>query len=114
MAFYYTVKAGETIGDVVMNATGSFNNWNVILAANNFSEWAPTLAAGQLVFIPDTVAIDQNTKRQLASYPASNVSVNDIYEKIAAVIELLTDNWILATGFWEDNALWIDQKVWID
>jgi phage tail protein X len=114
MAFNYIVKAGETIGDVVMNATGSFSNWDVILTANGFAEWAPALYAGQPVFIPDTVAVDQNTKRQLASYPAANISVNDVYDKIDAIIQLLADNWILETGYWNDDALWIDTKTWID
>lgn len=24
------------------------------------------------------------------------------------------DNWILATGFWNDNGVWDDTKFWID
>lgn len=114
MAENYIVKQGETIGDVVINATGSFNNLDVILTANGFDRWAPQLSAGQSVIIPDNVAIDQNTKRQLATYPASNISVNDVYNKIDALVSQLADNWILATGFWNDNALWIDSKTWID
>jgi phage tail protein X len=114
MAFNYIVKAGETIGDVVLNATGSFNNWDVILAANGFTDWAPSLQAGQAVLIPDTVAIDQNSKRQLTSYPASNISVNDVFQQIDDVVDQLEDNWILATGFWNDDAIWIDTKTWID
>jgi hypothetical protein len=114
MAFNYIVKAGETIGDVVLNATGSFTNWDIILTANGFKDWTPTLSPGQPVFIPDTVSVDQNTKRQLDSYPAANTSVSDIYDQIAAVVALLADNWILATGFWNDDALWIDTKNWID
>lgn len=114
MAFNYIVKAGETIGDVVMNATGSFNNLNVVLDANAFNTWTPDLLAGQSVLIPDIAAIDQNTQRQLTSYPACNISVNDIFSQIDTIIGQLTDNWILATGFWNDNALWIDTKNWID
>jgi hypothetical protein len=114
MAFNYVVKAGETIGDIVLNATGSLNNWDAILTANGFTSWTPALIAGQLVLIPDTVAIDQNTKRQLVTYPAANISVNDVYEQIDNIIDQLGDNWILATGFWNDDALWIDTKTWID
>lgn len=114
MAFNYIVKVGETIGDVVMNATGSFNNLNTILAANGFASWTPALQAGQSVLIPDTVTIDQNTKRQLASYPACNISVNDVFAQIDTIITQLADNWILATGFWNDDALWIDTKTWVD
>lgn len=25
-----------------------------------------------------------------------------------------TSNWILTTGFWNDEGLWIDEEVWID
>jgi hypothetical protein len=114
MPFSYVVKAGETIGDIVLNATGSFNNWDAILTGNGFSDWVPSLIAGQSVVIPDTVSIDQNTKRQLSSYPASNISVNDVYAQIDNIIDQLNDNWILTTGFWNDNALWIDTKTWID
>jgi hypothetical protein len=114
MAFNYIVKAGETIGDIVMNATGSFNNWDAILGANGFTSWTPELLAGQSVLIPDTVVVDQNTKRQLASYPSCNISVNDVYDQIDNIIDQLNDNWILQTGFWNDNAVWIDTKTWID
>jgi phage tail protein X len=114
MAFSYTVKAGETIGDVVLNATGSLNNWDAVLTANGFSEWVPALFAGQSILIPDTVTIDQNTKRQLISYPASNISFNDVYSQINDLIAQLEDNWILQTGFWNDDALWLDDHFWID
>lgn len=114
MAFNYIVKTGETIGDVVLNATGSFSNWDSILTANGFTSWTPALLAGQEILIPDTVAVDQNTRRQLTSYPAANISVNDVYDQINTIVDQLADNWILATGFWNDNALWIDNKLWID
>jgi hypothetical protein len=114
MAFNYIIKAGETIGDVTLNATGSFNNWDAILTANGFTSWTPSLLAGQAVLIPDTVAIDQNTQRQLVTYPACNISVNDVYDQIAVIVGQLTDNWILQTGFWNDNALWLDDHFWID
>jgi phage tail protein X len=114
MSFNYIVKAGETIGDIVLNATGSFNNWDVILTANGFVDWTPALVAGQSVLIPDTVANDQNTQRQLARYPAANLSVNDVYDQIDTIISQLTDTWILTTRIWNDSALWKDQKSWID
>jgi hypothetical protein len=25
-----------------------------------------------------------------------------------------TSNWILTSGFWNDEGLWIDEEVWID
>lgn len=114
MPVNYIVKVGETIGDIVLNSTGSLNNWDVILTANGFTTWTPELIAGQSILIPDNVAIDQNTKRQLVDYPASNISVNDVYDQIDSIISQLSDNWILETGLWNDDALWIDSKTWVD
>lgn len=114
MAFNYIVKPGETIGDVVLNSTGSFNNWDVVLSANNFDTWTPNLFAGQQVLIPDTVVVDQNTLRQLKNYPACNISVNDVFEQIDNIIAQLGDNWILQTAFWNDSALWLDDHFWND
>lgn len=111
----YAVKVGETITDVVVNATGNLDNWDVILTANGFEDWTPQLVAGQLVQIPDDlVVVDQNAQRQLATYPICNSAVSNILDQIDQIVGLLTDNWILATGFWNDNALWIDTKTWID
>ena len=111
----YTVKVGEGIGDVVENATGSIANWDAVLAANAFGDWTPDLAPGQVVQIPDgVVTLDLNTKRQLAVYPACNASVNDVFEQIIALFNLFSNNWILQTGFWNDDAVWVDSKLWVD
>lgn len=110
----YIIKQGETITDVVGNSTGNIDNWDAILTANGFDDWTPQLVAGQAIQIPDNLDVDQNTQRQLATYPICNTSVNDVYDQIDAIVALLTDNWILATGFWNDNALWFDTKNWID
>lgn len=111
----YVVKPGETITDVVANATGNIDNWDAILMANGFDDWTPQLLAGQIIQIPDEqVVVDQNTQRQLATYPICNSAVSDIFDQIDQIVSQLTDNWILATGFWNDNALWFDTKNWID
>lgn len=111
----YTVKVGESIGDVVENATGSLANWNAVLSANAFEDWTPDLVPGQQVVIPDsTVVQDLNTKRQLAVYPACNASYNDVFEQIITLFNLFNNNWILQTGFWNDNSVWVDGKNWID
>jgi len=110
----YIVKQGETIGDVVLNATGSLSNWDAILEANGAKSWIPDLVAGMVMKIPDASPIDPNTKRQLAGYPACNASINDVYQKIGNVFDTINNNWILATGFWRDPAVWIDTKNWID
>eukprot|EP01037_Dinobryon_pediforme_P011474 gene11474-11570_t len=71
----YVVQYGETIGDVIFNATGNIGNWSLILEANGFDTWTPVLNAGDVIIIPDTVVNDLNTLRQLADYPANNASV---------------------------------------
>jgi hypothetical protein len=110
----YIVKQGESIGDVVMNNTGSLSNWDEILKANEFDSWTPDLIAGQSVIIPDSLPVDANTKRQLALYPACNASVNDVYDRINDVFNIIYSNWILETGFWRDQGVWMDNKSWKD
>ena len=73
---YYTVKASESISDVVLNATGSLKNWDSILTANNLTDWTPILSVGQQIFIPDgintTLQLQSNVQRILTKYPACN------------------------------------------
>lgn len=110
----YLVKAGESISDVVINATGSLVNLDKVLNANNFTTWTPVLTAGQPVLIPDTVEIDQNALRDALAYPKCNTSVNDVFDQIAQIWQIMSDNWILTTGFWNDIAVWKDNKFWKD
>ena len=72
----YIIKQGESIGDAVLNATGSINNLSAILEANDFTDWTPTLTVGQSIYIPGTVIIQPNNLRKLQSYPACNNSNN--------------------------------------
>jgi len=111
---YYVVQWGETIADVVLNATGNFDNWNLIMNANGFVSWVPELYPGQLIAIPIEASISQNAQRALATYPANNHSVPDIYEQIAALGATINDAWILTTGFWDDSKYWKDNRFWID
>lgn len=117
----YIVKPGESILDVVENSTGArigpngIDNWDVITLANGFDSWTPDLVAGQEVTIPDDqVDIDPNILRQLQTYPVCNNMDENVLDEIATIVAILSDNWILTTGFWNDNALWIDSKTWID
>lgn len=109
-----TVSVGENIWDICLNATGDLSNLDAILEANGFDTWTPVLAGGQQIIIPDTVNLSQNNVRQLALYPVCNNANNDITAKIKAIFDLLGNNWILATGFWNDDAIWIDTAQWND
>ena len=70
----YTVKQGETITDVVFNATGNLLNWSLILDANGFTDWTPELYAGQQIIIPSTVDLQLNVMYELAKFPINNDS----------------------------------------
>lgn len=74
MSNYYTVRTGETIGDVCLNATGTIDNWEEILNANGFTEWTPDLYPGQQILIPDSVELQNNVLVVLTKYPANNDS----------------------------------------
>lgn len=115
----YIVQVGETIRDVIINSTGSVgndtvNNWNEIAKANGFTDWTPELTPGQSIIVPDTVFIDANTLRNRQTYPSNNSTVSNFLQLINDVWSLLTNNWILKTGFWNDGGLWIDTDSWID
>jgi hypothetical protein len=110
----YIVKEGETITDVVLNSTGSIDNWQTILDLNGFTEWTPTLKAGDPVII-GYVNFQRNVWEDLQINPACNrPEIINLQEKINQVIGLLTSNWILANGIWNDSGIWIDSAKWID
>lgn len=108
------VQEGESLWDICLNATGTLANLDLILDANGFDTWTPVLAGGQAIIIPDTVTNDNNTLRELQTYPLCNNANTDTAAKIAVIFDILGNNWILANGFWNDDAIWIDTKTWID
>jgi uncharacterized protein (TIGR02145 family) len=71
----YKVRPGETLSDVVLNATGSIQNMSAILVANGFTSWSQVLFTGQSITIPDDIEIQYNNQYVLSSYPAKNGSV---------------------------------------
>jgi hypothetical protein len=109
----YTVKAGECFSDVVLNSTGLLLNWDSILEANSISDWTPILTPGQVLIIPDGLQTDVNTIRGLSIYPAVNNSIANIYTKILNVVTSMLDNWILKTGYWNNEGIWKDDSLWI-
>lgn len=117
MSTTHKVQTGEGAWDITLNETGSLedlDNLDAILEANGLTDWTPDLAGGQLLTIPDGLTITGNAVRQFAIYPLCNNDNSDVYAQIQAIFDLLADNWILQTGFWNDNAIWIDTKTWID
>jgi hypothetical protein len=82
----YIVKQGETITDICLNATGSINNWEAILKANNFTDWNTILQVGQSVYIPDDTVVNQSNNILLfQKYPACNNA------KLMAMINIQTN-----------------------
>lgn len=109
MSKIYTVKEGETIVDVSLNATGTINNWFAILDANNFLEWTPKLIAGQSITIPDTVEIQSNVLRALELYPAcNNAGINNLNAQILELISKFTPPTQL---FEDDNEFVFEDEV---
>lgn len=107
--------------DVVINSTGSLanntdtlKNWDLICQANGFTDWTPLLTAGQVLIVPDTVAIDSNTLTQVTSYPVNNGTIPNYLAVLQTIWDLLTDRWILKAGFWDDSGIWIDTDNWKD
>lgn len=109
MATYYTVKEGETISDVVLNATGSIDNWFAILDANDMTSWVPTITTGDLILIPDSVILQPNVQRNLQIYPANNRSeisnLNVQMNNFVAILQSLTIKDFQSTEefYFEDN-----------
>lgn len=114
MSSIYTVQPGNTIRDVCLNATGSMVNWNAICKANGFTTWTPNLLVGQEVIIPDGVQLDVNPFAAFQSYPTSNTNRSNALEVLTQIWNIITDRWILRTGFWDDTGIWEDKAFWKD
>lgn len=114
MSSIYIVKVGESIRDVVANSTGNMANWDIILQANDFTDWTPDLLAGQQIIIPDNAVLDTNTIRKLQSYPLSNSTIAGYLALLLVVWDILTNRWILRNGVWDDDGIWIDTAFWKD
>lgn len=123
MSSIYKVTAGESIWDVTLNSCGALaignigdddyvNNLDAILTANGLTDWTPVLAAGQGIIIPDMVSVDINALKQLQVFPVCNNTVSDLLEKITTIFDILANNWILQTGFWDGNAIWTADGLW--
>jgi hypothetical protein len=114
MSSIYLVQPGQSMWDVVLNATGTLANLDQVLDDNEAMDWTPVLIAGSGIVISDEVDIDINALQQLQLFPVCNTSVNDIAAQINTIFETLSGLWILRSGFWDDTGLWIDTAVWID
>lgn len=108
---YYLVKEGDTITDVVLNATGDLINWQLYTT----DTWVPKLNPGQKIpIIYDTQ--QKNVLQQLFQFPlCNNPGINNLDEQINELISNFDENlWILKSGFWDDSLFWIDSAYWID
>lgn len=113
MASVYITKPGESISDVVLNATGTLANLDQVLTDNNLMDWTPALVPGTPITISDAVTIDANALRQLQAYPVCNTSIQGIFDKIETIFDELAGLWILSTGRWDGNALWKADGLWL-
>lgn len=42
-----------------------------------------------------------------------NILINSLFTK-GTNLRKFTNQWLLKTGFWDDNGLWDDTAIWID
>lgn len=91
----YTVKTGEVITDVVINATGNINNWELILQANNFDTWTPKLLPDQQIIIPDSCVLASNIISELRKYPICNKKPVDWETQLNNIINRGQNNYVL-------------------
>jgi hypothetical protein len=113
---YYTVRNGESICDVVLNATGNIDNWELIIDFNGFDTWTPSLEVDQVIEIPDTVVFQPNVLRILDKYPSCNNSnIGDLDLQMSELIAIFEgtiifrmDNNVNATM---DSLLTVDQNL---
>ena len=89
----YTVKQGEDITDVILNSTGTLDNWQDFIDLNNFDSWTPDLQVGQVIQIPDDAIIQPNLLQILQIYPAcNNTLAADLSTQISTLIAIFTAN----------------------
>ena len=97
---YYTVRYGENLSDVCLNATGDLTNLPNILDANGFTDWNTPLNVGQQIIIPNDSNIQPNVLYSTQQYPAnSGLGVPNVD---TLIIEIL-NNWMSEGLLLEDG-----------
>jgi phage tail protein X len=112
---YYTIRENETIKDVCLNSTGTIDNWESILNANNFTEWVPSLSVGQKIIIPPNAEIQNNVLMITTKYPSNNSpDISNFDALVNDFISNFGNYWILQSSYWDDGGVWEDSNKWID
>lgn len=103
MATNYICSEGQTILDVCVNATGTPNNLEAIITANNFDKWCPELTPGQLIVIPDNVEMQPNNLLFLNNNPVTDGGfiAKDTEEQLLNGINTLLNEMITQTDMLE-------------
>lgn len=86
----YIAKAGDTLMDVCYNTTGSLRALNEIINANGFDTYTPSIAAGQVIEVPDVVynseaVLVANTR----AFNSTSIPDSDLNDQIE-LLEYLT------------------------
>ena len=94
MSTIYKVKAGESLPDVALNATGgaSVDTILAIVEANGYQTYTPILIADDSVIIPDNIERQTNNLPGLISRPSSNKpdgGYQNIYNEIIELYSLM-------------------------
>lgn len=105
----YTVKGGETIYDVCINANGSLYVLDENLDLNGLDSYTPALYAGQRLTVSDIVRNNAATE-VMEEHPLNSVSIPDadlkaLFDEISSA---LAPNFITAEGSYfqtQDNQI---------
>ncbi len=95
-----TVHANQTLFDIVLQAYGDIDGV-FDLCRDNDIQFFELLKAGQVLV-----------------YNGKNNNIVEYYKRHkiqpTSGVKQEVSNWILATGFWNDNGKWQNNKFWID
>ena len=91
----YVVKNNEEIRDILINATGTENNWEQILNDNDFTEWNPIVKKQQEIKVSNSNELQTNILRVVGLAPINNNPGISYFDE---QIQQLINNF---TGFYE-------------
>lgn len=99
------VKYGQNIYSACIENYGTIISIKNFIIDNNLS-FDSNINQGENIIIDETGGNDI-----VKSYLKTNklIPINPNKEITPPV-----NNWILATGFWDDLGIWIDTEIWID
>jgi len=106
----------QTALDVVTNNTGvaSMSNLDLFLQSNGIDNWTENIKSGTNYTLPSTLDVNTNRLQSIKGNVITEAINAQMSEDANFYFLELDSVWILSTGFWNDTAVWKDNKYWID